>query len=149
MGLFDMKYAGIAATVPAAYDDPEEGMAYLAFALTLRNGSADEERLYADPFRSAVQTLDGRKVEWGYELVGAADLESADADLEPGEELEVMVVFEVPADTPLGSFEFREGEHGRNYLFDLAGVSVAGPPAASESGGGVEDILEDVLGGIF
>jgi hypothetical protein len=153
MGLFDVKYGDLALPAGGPYASAPEGMAHMGVGLVFRNGSADEQRLYADPLRAALWTLDGRKIEWDYDLVAGPVWDSVDADLEPGQEMEVLAVFEVPVGTPLGSFEIREGERGRAYVFDLAGAVVQGEEGSSseESGGGGvgEALLEGILGGVF
>ncbi len=151
MGLFDVKFEGTEFPALDGWDDPpEEGEGYVAIEIRLRNGSADEERLYSDAFRAALRTTEGEKIEWDAEFLQASRNESVDADLEPGDEMGARVFFRAPAGVSLVRCEFSEGENGRVYVLDLAGVKV---PGRGASGASVEDVIDKItdspLGGLF
>lgn len=148
MGLFDVTFEG--AELAAEDDDgdpPEEGEGFVVIKVRLRNGSADEERLYADPFEVVLRTTDGEKVEWGGEMLHPSRSESVDVDLDPGDEMGARVFFRAPAGVKLDRCEFSEKENGRVYVFGLGGMAVSG------SGGAMGDALDTLrdspLGGLF
>lgn len=149
MGVFDVWIGGFGYPVAGAYDEPSEGKSYVLMELKLRNGGADEERLYADVFRGVLRTTEGRKIEWEYELLDA-DLESVDADLEPGEQMTVLMAFEAPVGARLTSFEIREGDDGRTYAYDFDGGTQTVRGASGASGSNLLDQIQDSpLGGLF
>lgn len=152
MGLFDVRYGDRVRFLAGPYASAPEGMAYMGIGLMIRNGSGDEQWLHSDLLCAELRALDGRKVDWECELV-SEEWEAVDVDFGPGEETGIFAMFRLPVGTPLGSFEIREGEQGRAYVFDLAGAVVQGEEGASsdESGGGGvgEALLEGILGGVF
>jgi len=152
MGLFDVKFEGVEfPSVDMDDDPPDEGEGFVVIKVRLRNGSADEERLYSDPFRVVLQTMEGEKVKWGGEMVHPSRDESVSADLEPGDEMGARVFVRAPAGVRLSRCEFSEGEEGRVYVLGLGGAKV--PGQAEIPGVSVEDVIDKVtdspLGGLF
>jgi hypothetical protein len=148
MGLFDVKFGGAElAAVDDDGDPPEEGEGFVVIRVTLRNGSADEERLYADPFQVVLRTTDGEKVEWGGEMLHPSRDESVNADLDPGDEMGARVFFRAPAGVKLDRCEFSEKEKGRVYVFGLGGMAVQGGGGAA--GDALDRLRNSPLGGLF
>jgi hypothetical protein len=125
MGLFDVTFEGAElAAVDDDGDPPEEGEGFVVIKVRVRNGSADEERLYSDPFRVVLRTTDDEKVEWGGVMLHPSRDESVDADLDAGDEMGARVFFRAPAGVKLDRCEFSEGDEGRVYVFGLGGMTV-------------------------
>jgi hypothetical protein len=149
MGLFDVTFEG--AEIAAVDDDgdpPEEGEGFVVIKVRMRNGSADEERLYSDPFEAALRTTDGEKVEWDYEMLHPSRGESVDADLDPGDEMGARLFFRAPAGVRLDRCELSEGDEGRVYVFGLGGMAVPGGGGGTV-GDALDQITDSALGGLF
>lgn len=151
MGLFDVTFEG--AELPAVDDDgdpPEEGEGFVVIRVRLRNGSADGERLYSDPFQAVLRTTEGEKVDWGGEMLHPSRDESVSVNLDPGDEMGARVFFRAPAGVKLDRCEFSEKQKGRVYAFGLGGMTVQG---GGGGGGAVGDALDQIkdspLGGLF